>query len=850
MNRTILGVFVAFSLGACGGSGSGLPGGHLTADPRGLSAGGAGMAAPPGAEATDSAADIAQAIEEANIYRLDGDRLYLLNAWGGFVVVDLAAPSLTGSLALRGVPLEMYLRDQRAFVLLTTVSGDTELREVSVADPAQPELVATHAMTGDFRTSRLVGDLLLVLAGDTVHSFVIEPELAAGDSLPVPGGAQLAHTTDGWIFVAAPEAQSATRVTLVEVTGASGALALRGSVSLPGYVSDEYKLNFGAGHLRVVTHDWSDGELSRLFVVDVSDPSEPYIRSSLDLVRGEQLFATRFTEDRAYVVTFLQIDPLWVIDLADPDQPRISGTLEVPGWSTHLVALPDRLVALGIDPAEGWHAIVSLFDVSDPEHPTLASRVDFGWGWSSAFEDVRGFGVFADEGLVLVPFAGEANRLAVLALDGSGLALNGWIGAEGTVLRGFPHARGLCALSIEEVVVADPATLAVTGRVTIASDVADLARLADGTLIEAVRRSSGCRVGAVELPLWLSRMVVHGNAVAVTGWDAQGSAAFVVDFAATPPAVRPRIALGASGFPDSLPGGWGGSGAPSLAEPGWGPPASSITAGGRLVMPGLAAQTPDLVVGSGALQDGFTVIDVGLGHVESTIGVRGAFVTGFLTEGEQLVFTHGRYVGDDHQGRPLLRHELVQVDLATLAAGAPVNVPGYVVSRQGARVHTVEETWGDDWSFDVAVVTTEITAGHATVLARLPLPRGAYDFRTAGSTLWFSAYGAVTMSWPPDLPGSSCGPSGTISTVRLDAQPAFGPELVFDDHFASLAFAEEGSALVVVDGVALEHWDVTGPTAERSWSAPLGAWPQSVRADAVPGTYLLALGYGGALTVP
>ena len=850
MLRVLLAVSLALLLGACDEGGSGLPYGFLTADPRGLSAGGGSPAVPPGSEAGSAAAALAQAIEEANLYRVDGDRLYLLNAWKGLVIVDLALPALSGSLALGGVPVEMYLRDERAFVLLSTATGDTALVEVSLLDPAQPQLVGTHALSGAYLTSRLVGDRLFVLAGETVHSFLVEPQLVAVDALAVPGGAQFAHATEDRLFIAAPQEPDATRVTLVDSADPGGALALQGSLVLPGYLSDEFKLHFGAGHLRVVTHDWTDGELSRLFVVDVSDPAAPQVRSTLELVRGEQLFATRFTDDRAYIVTFEQVDPLWIVDLSDPDQPQVTSSLEVPGWSTHLVALPGRLVALGIDPADGWHATVSLFDVSDPTQPQLASRVDFGWGWSSAFEDVQGFGVFEQEGLVLVPFSGADERLAVLALEGDTLDLQGWIGTQGTVLRGFPHAQGLCALATEEVVLADPATLSVTGQVTIASNVVDVARLADGMLLEAVQRSEGCRIGEVELPLWCSRMYVRAKKVAVAGSDDEGLAAYVLDFALKPPAVSARIALGTGGLPGSLPGGWGASGAPSLGGPGGGPPQGVLTPAGRLVLPGLSAAAPDLSIGEGELQDGFSVIDVEAAVLESTLGVHGAFVTGFTTEGEELVLTYGRYVGDDPQGRPLLLHDLVQVDLTTPAASAPVNVPGYVVSRQGARVFSVEETWGQDWSFDVAVVAAEIAGGQATVLDRLALPAGAYDFRPAGGTLWFSAYDEAVVSSSPGSSGTSCGPSGRVATVRLGAPLALGPELVFEGHFGSLLLSQEQSALVVVDGVALDRWDVSGPMAALSWSVSVGAWPLSARADEPPTTYLLALGYGGALVVP
>jgi hypothetical protein len=854
MTRSLLALLTVLALGACSGSGDGL-GGFLTADPRGLSSGKGGSAPPPGAPAANMGEILAGAIEEANLYRVDDDRLFLLNAWRGFTVVDLAGPTLLGNLPLGGMPVEMYLRGERAFVLVSSFEGETEVVEIALADPANLVRVATHAIAGEYRTSRMNGDVLLVLAGEALHSFTVEPALAPADSAALPG-AQFAHATAERMYVAAPEEPSGTRVTLVDVSDPAGDLVPRGSVSLPGYVTDEFKLHFGAGHLRVVTHDWEQSQLSRLFMVDVSDPDAPYVRSSLDIVKDEQLFATRFDEQTAYIVTFEIIDPLWIVDLSDPDQPQLVSSLEVPGYSTHLVALPGRLVALGLDPDAGWSAIASVFDVSDPAHPLLASRVDFGQGWSSAFDDVKGFGVFEDEGFVLVPFSSESEHLAVLSLAGNDLALEGWIDTEGTVLRGFPHERGLCALSTEELVVADPATLAVSGRVTIAQNVVDatrLAPLAHGALVEVVQRAKTCRVGEVELPMWwLTGSYVHEDAVVVTGWDGEDTVAYVVDFASVPPAVSPRIEIGTSPMAN-LPSGW-------IVGPGYAA-RGVVTSGGRLVLPGLVAGKPDVTVGDGELQDGFTVIDIEAARVEATVGVRDAFVTGFLAERELLVFTYGWYVGDDPEGRPLMRHKLARLDLDTLSLGYEMAVPGYVVRYSGGLVHTIEETWDEHWSFDVAVVACELDKGNAKVLDRLDLPQGAYDLRAPGDTLWYSTYGDVVVGHPGG-PNTGTGTSGSagpdgggasakIGTVRLGPHLSFGPKLAYEEHFASLLFAEEQSALVVVDGLALDRWELGAGPPVLSWSHELGSWPQSARPDdSVPGSYVLALGYGGSLVVP
>ena len=42
--------------------------------------------------------------------------------------------------------------------------------------------------------------------------------------------------------------------------------------------------------------------------------------------------------------TYERIDLLWIVDLSDPREPVIKGELEVPGWSTYIQPLGDRLL--------------------------------------------------------------------------------------------------------------------------------------------------------------------------------------------------------------------------------------------------------------------------------------------------------------------------------------------------------------------------------------------------------------------------------------------------------------------------------------------------------------------------
>lgn len=104
----------------------------------------------------------------------------------------------------------------------------------------------------------------------------------------------------------------------------------------------------------------------------------------------EQLYATRFLGDKAYVVTFRVTDPLYVIDLSDPSDPFIAGELKVDGYSDYLHPVAESLL-LGIgkdaipagavgDGRGAWYQGVklSLIDVADPTNPREVDKVIIG----------------------------------------------------------------------------------------------------------------------------------------------------------------------------------------------------------------------------------------------------------------------------------------------------------------------------------------------------------------------------------------------------------------------------------------------------------------------------------------
>ena len=113
---------------------------------------------------------------------------------------------------------------------------------------------------------------------------------------------------------------------------------------------------------------------------------------------GEQLHASRFIGNKAYLVTFRQTDPLYVIDFSNPERPAIAGELTIEGYSDYLHPVGENfLLGLGrgaIPDASGWGdngrgafatgIKISLFDISNPNDPREIQAIEIGKRGSNA----------------------------------------------------------------------------------------------------------------------------------------------------------------------------------------------------------------------------------------------------------------------------------------------------------------------------------------------------------------------------------------------------------------------------------------------------------------------------------
>lgn len=184
--------------------------------------------------------------------------------------------------------------------------------------------------------------------------------------------------------------------------------------------SDNLRMSESDGYFRIVTTEWDftgeDGPTHYLSVLQQNGNELQLVAQLPNDTQpaaigkpGEDIFAVRFIQDKAYVVTFERIDPLYVIDLSDNTSPFIAGELEIPGFSSYLYPMENGYL-LGVGQEVRLDQIpntggtvntfpvqsgvkISLFDVSDPTNPQEVSNVSFDDTYTPVEYDYRALSV-------------------------------------------------------------------------------------------------------------------------------------------------------------------------------------------------------------------------------------------------------------------------------------------------------------------------------------------------------------------------------------------------------------------------------------------------------------------------
>lgn len=172
-----------------------------------------------------------------------------------------------------------------------------------------------------------------------------------------------------------------------------GKMEYKAEGEVPGYINNQFSMDESNNTFKIATTSgiqWNltDTTTNGLYVLD---ENLKVIGKLEGLAKGEKIYSVRYTDKKAYIVTFKEMDPLFVINLSDPRNPKVEGELKIPGYSTYLHPYDDNhLIGFGYDVKEdGTRNIsnglkVSLFDISDYSNPKEMFKVEIGDRYTSS----------------------------------------------------------------------------------------------------------------------------------------------------------------------------------------------------------------------------------------------------------------------------------------------------------------------------------------------------------------------------------------------------------------------------------------------------------------------------------
>lgn len=359
-------------------------------------------------------------------------------------------PSLFDRLTREAMYEELRVRRARA---IRETSLDDATPRVEQTVPAVVEGYYTFSpidsCSQSYRSSLGEGSQLTVVLGLDLHQQApTRVATLVGASATVYASPQALY-----LAMARPSVDDEVRQTAVHkltLEPAQAAVRYAASGWVDGYLAGvslsqrQFAMDERAGLLRVASQQGStpDDLQSRLTILAQDGDQLLSLGQVTGLGRGEKLRAVRFVDDRAYLVTFREVDPLLVLDLSDATTPRSLGELKVPGFATYLHPLGnDKLLTFGVEATDsGWleGLRLQLVDVSQPTSPTLLHTEIIGLrsSRSAALTNHLAFTYVAPEQLLALPVT-VCEDMAINGTYGPVATFSGLLAYDVSAATGF-----------------------------------------------------------------------------------------------------------------------------------------------------------------------------------------------------------------------------------------------------------------------------------------------------------------------------------------------------------------------------------------------------------------------------
>jgi hypothetical protein len=431
-------------------------------------AGGDKNGAPAAATPTTGGTTTQRTVEETDLYRLEGNRLYYLNSYRGLMVFDVTnvdQPALIGRSPIYGWPVDMIVRNGIAIVVVADWYGALDdgtpfhgsiVRGLDATDPSNIKLLGEAKLGGWVRDDRVVGDVIYAVSEDYGWEYGWDPvysqntetvivssvsfankTIAPVGGVSFPGYSGVFNVTPNSILLAHDAGVSAngnpsgkTDLLYLDISDPGGKIVMRGSLTVNGEVqgwgadNGRWNLDFANGQTAHVVacgtgmYGWCDGTSGYILsIADFGNPDAPVLLSELQIPSPGWSVAARFDTNRLYLSPQdgywngnNDATPFQVYDLTNAKAPALAGTLQIPGSVWNILPAPNtRLFALGNDYNVNSDSVsLKYLDVTNPSAPQLLSTATFGqgWAWTPAAGTFKAFTMDATKGLVVLPFSG------------------------------------------------------------------------------------------------------------------------------------------------------------------------------------------------------------------------------------------------------------------------------------------------------------------------------------------------------------------------------------------------------------------------------------------------------------
>lgn len=210
-----------------------------------------------------------------------------------------------------------------------------------------------------------------------------------------------------------------------------GSVEYQTKTRVEGTTIDQFSLDEKDDNIRIALYSSTKG--SRVVVLD---NNLKQLGETAYLAKGEKMYSARFVGDRAYLVTYKNMDPLYSIDLSDPANPKALGALKIPGYSTYLQPYDENhIIGFGFQTEETVRRNflgrvtstsakvtgmkMALFDVTDISNPKMISEEVIGDSKtnSTILENHKALLLDKERNLLAIPIKNYTTDLSITEND-------------------------------------------------------------------------------------------------------------------------------------------------------------------------------------------------------------------------------------------------------------------------------------------------------------------------------------------------------------------------------------------------------------------------------------------------